>query len=106
MGVTLYSRIPQICAAMPARAGAVVQKTAMDIEATAKGLAPVDTGALMNSIQAQPTGQLSAIVNTGVDYAIYQEYGTYKMAAQPFMVPATVQNAGPFRAAMAQAIVS
>lgn len=106
MGVTLYSRIPQIVAQMPAKADLVVQKTALDIEATAKGLAAVDTGAMMSSIQAQPTGQMSAVVNCGVEYGIYVEYGTYKMAAQPFMVPATEAHRGPFYSALAQAIVS
>lgn len=100
MGVSFYSRIPQIAANMGPRAGAIVQKTAADIEAQAKTLAPVDTGALQNSITWRPTGQTSAEVFTGIDYSIYQEYGTYKMSAQPFMVPAAWHAMPQFYAAM------
>lgn len=104
MGVTLYSRLPQIAAQMPAKAGAVVQKTVMDVEAGARSAAPVDTGALQNSIQGRMTGQLDGEVTTGLEYSMYVEYGTYKMAAQPYLVPAAEQARGPFIAAMKQIV--
>jgi HK97 gp10 family phage protein len=92
------------------------------IEAQAKLLAPVDKGRLRDSITTQwQTGGSSpgataqaedviskpssgAAVGTNVDYAEYQEYGTTRSAAQPYMRPAIdivsgravriVQNAG------------
>jgi hypothetical protein len=50
--------------------------------------APVDTGALMNSLHTEHPGQGSWLVADGVEYGIYQELGTWKMAAHPFMTPA------------------
>lgn len=57
----------------------------MAVEGYAKDLAPVDTGNLRNSITTEPSGDKEVKVRTGVEYAIYQELGTYKMAAQPFL---------------------
>lgn len=88
MSVSLTSRLPQLEAQLVAKAQQGVQKAANDVESHAKGVAPVDTGNLRSSIQSESTGALSAVVNAGAEYGIYQEYGTYKMAAQPFMVPA------------------
>lgn len=57
----------------------------------AKAKAPVDTGQLRNSITSQANG-LSCDIGTNVEYGIYQEFGTYKMAAHPFLVPALKEN--------------
>ncbi len=98
------------------RAAALIAKAAFDIEAAAKQLAPVDTGALKNSISAvtaqgsdydanvaaaaglnpkaqiaaapQPSDELEAFVVAPMEYAAYQEYGTRFMPAQPFLTPA------------------
>ena len=59
------------------------------IEGKAKMLAAVDTGALKNSIHVENTGLAKRIVTDSVEYGIYVEMGTSRMAAQPFMVPAT-----------------
>lgn len=68
---------------------AAIRKAAFDVEGRAKVNAPVDTGALRNSIQAKAeAGALEAEVVTGIEYAIHQEFGTGRMAAQPFMIPA------------------
>ena len=48
----------------------------------------VDTGNLRNSINVQRVKQLVRSINTGaVEYAIYLEYGTSRMAARPYMRP-------------------
>ena len=57
------------------------------IESACKQQAPVDTGRLRASITTAAAGENSVIVAPHVDYAMYQEFGTYKMAAQPFMKP-------------------
>lgn len=54
----------------------------------AKTYAPVDTGRLRNSITHKPQGNNTEVVQTNVEYAIYQEMGTSKMRAQPYMRPA------------------
>jgi HK97 gp10 family phage protein len=60
-------------------------------EGTAKKYAPVDTGLLRSSIHQEfPGGDIIAqiaLLSADCNYAIYQELGTYKMAAQPFMAP-------------------
>jgi len=43
------------------------------------------------------------VVADGVEYGAYQEFGTSKMAAQPFMRPAIEAVRGPFQKAMSQA---
>lgn len=104
MSVSVYSRLSTIAADMPAKASVAVQKAAYDVEAQAKGYAPVDTGYLRGAIMASPTGMLSAKVNAGAEYSVYQEYGTYKMGAQPFMVPAAETVRPRFIAAMRQVV--
>ena len=61
---------------------------ALDVQALAAHRAPRDTGALKASIKARRVtfGKLWR-VEDGVEYGIYQELGTHKMAAQPFMIP-------------------
>ena len=49
----------------------------------AKQLAPVDTGFMRNNIHAEEDAVISE-----APYSAYVEYGTKKMAAQPFMRPA------------------
>ena len=79
------------------KAQLVVAKTAHDIEADAKSLAPVDTGALRNSISTTiGNGGLSAEIGPTVDYAPYLEYGTRRMPPQPYMGPAAERRAEPF----------
>jgi HK97 gp10 family phage protein len=101
---TLVSRIGTIRAQARVRAGNVVAKTAHDIETHAKDNVPVDTGAAKNSIHVEDAGELRRRVVVGVDYGEPLEYGTYKMAARPFMTPAAVANAGPFEHAMKQIV--
>ena len=63
------------------------------VQRAAKDFAPVDTGMLMNSIHRRmDKGQSTGIVYTTTEYGVYQEFGTRKMAAHPFMLPAINQN--------------
>lgn len=83
------------------RASAVVRKVALDTEADAKALAPVDTGMLRNSITTAVQGDgLRAAVVATASYAPFVEQGTSRMSPQPFMGPATDRNAPAFREAM------
>lgn len=58
------------------------------IECMAKVKAPVDTGALKNSIFSAKAGNLTYKVTAPQHYAIYVEKGTRKMRAQPYLKPA------------------
>jgi HK97 gp10 family phage protein len=95
-----HSDFGRIAAQLEPKASAVVRKTAFDIEADAKQRAPVDTGALRNSIQATMTGDLSAEVMPGVNYAVFVEYGTSRASAQPYLTPAAEAHRQPFIDAM------
>lgn len=83
------------------KASLVVAKSAHDVERIAKTRAPVDTGALRNSISAT-VHTLSAEVGPTVNYAPYLEFGTSRMAPQPFMGPAADATEPGFVAAMEQ----
>jgi HK97 gp10 family phage protein len=70
-------------------------KACLLVERDAKTNAPVDTGRLRASITNRietEEGQLVGIVGTNVVYASYQEFGTYKMPAHPFLFPALESN--------------
>lgn len=85
----------------------VIRKTAYDIEASAKALAPVDTGNLKSSIshtdaRIGTTGALAIEIGPTANYGIFLEVGTSRMPAQPFMGPAADRHAPSFEQAMAQ----
>jgi HK97 gp10 family phage protein len=57
--------------------------------ASAPGQPPMtDTGRLVNSIEFDKIGDLTATVGSKLVYAPYLEYGTSRMAARPFFRPA------------------
>lgn len=102
-GVTVTvveDHFPQIIRSLRPKAERIVAKAALDIQANAQTRAPVDTGALRASIQAHRVGPAHWRVTVGVDYGIYQEYGTVHHAAQPFMRPAVAIVRPMFRKAM------
>lgn len=84
----VFNNLDQIREDMRTQAGLAIRKAALDIEAQAKMNAPVDTGALRNSIAASKNDELSWQVAVGVNYGAFVEYGTTRMAAQPFLTPA------------------
>jgi HK97 gp10 family phage protein len=92
-----------------AKVAAVVRKTAHDIEATAKVLAPVDTGNLRGSISTTITGDgrfgsISAEIGPTASYGIFVETGTSRMGPQPYMNPAADRH-GPQMDAAILAII-
>lgn len=102
--ITLTSRLPAVSDEIRRQVSQVVRKAAFDVEANAKVLAPVDTGALRASIQTTVTGELSAEVSVGAEYGPHVEYGTVHAGAQPFLTPA-VDLVGPeFTQAVAAAV--
>ena len=102
--VVTSNKLPGLSAAARRRVSQAVRKAAFDIEARAKTKAPVDTGALKNSIQARAVDELTSEVIVGVSYGIYQEFGTVRMPAHPYLRPAVEEVRPAFEAAVAQAI--
>lgn len=86
--VITHNRFPVIAAALPVLTSAAVRKAALDVEAYAKTIVPVDTGALKNSITTEFEGDFSATVAPHTEYDVYVEFGTRHMSAQPYMTPA------------------
>lgn len=83
--------------------GWAVQKTAHDVEATAKTFAPVDTGNLRGSIGVDSLrGGLTAVVGPTASYAPYVEFGTAWMAPQAFMGPALDRHGAELVSALGQ----
>lgn len=97
---TLASSLAGVSAKGRTLAGAAVRKSAADLEAQAKTLAPVDTGNLRASIGTTMHGPLDAEVGPTADYGLYLEYGTSKMGPRPYMNPATDRVEPGFVAAM------
>jgi HK97 gp10 family phage protein len=115
--LTLDTReLERIAAGLNRNKREVVKAVAFEIERMAKQLAPKDTSSLANSIYTQieggggsspqepsngaqmeelpaPSGDIIAIVGTGMEYAAYQEFGTSKMASQPYLGPAVEYHA-------------
>ncbi len=86
---SLLSKLDKISQAKGLQNG--ISKATLRVERTAKDLSPVDTGfnkAAINSNVYPTYGEVVA----GTEYARDLEYGTYKMAAQPFMFPALELN--------------
>lgn len=48
----------------------------------------IDTGALLDSIVAEQPSEDLTLVRDGVEYGVYQEFGTSRIAARPFFTPA------------------
>ena len=74
-------------------ASRVVRIYGNNVTSTAIRLAPVDTGNLINTIAAESKmiDDLTYRVQDGTEYGIFQELGTSRMAAHPFLVPALEQ---------------
>lgn len=91
MAVTVrMNRLPQVIAALRSEVNKAVDDTAGEIERIADAKAPKLTGLLVSSTVGEEAGEMHASVQAGgaAFYAGYQEFGTSKMAANPFMVPA------------------
>lgn len=66
-----------------------------------KGVVPVDTGKLRDSIKKEASGLNVTVGPRGVEYASYVEYGTSRGPAQPYVRPTIqwVRANGPARIA-------
>jgi len=73
--------------------------------ASAPGQPPMtDTGRLVNSIEFDKIGDLTATVGSKLAYATYLEYGTSRMAARPFFRPAIEEIRPKYMARLEKAL--
>jgi len=103
--IVVYNKIPALIAAVEVNSRAAVKKKAEDIARDAKGRAPVQTGFLRSSIHAVSVAEgKSAEVQVDAPYAPFVEYGTYKMAARPFLSPAVAAHVDDFKSEVGRGV--
>ena len=79
----------------------VIKVAAFNIEKDGKRRVVVDTGATKSSIAVTfEDDGFSAEIGPTTEYAPHIEFGTSKMAARPFMIPALESERKPFLAAI------
>ncbi len=73
-------------------AASAMKTTTGQVQAQAKQIAPKRTGFMANNILVEPVKKtatsVTGTINAKADYSSFVEFGTYKMAAQPFIRPA------------------
>ena len=87
------NRIPATRKAVEAAAARGVARAAGYVADLAQQLAPVDTGALRASIRVEPSEpalRMTVTAGRGLPdaRAVFQEYGTSRQPAQPYLTPA------------------
>lgn len=90
-----------------AKAATALRAGAMMMQRDAMASAPVDTGALRQSISTTfvgdgRSGTMAAEIGPTVEYGIYQELGTSTQAGTPFLAPAFDRNIGNLAAAISR----
>ena len=94
-----WSGLDKLIEELGATAGATIEAassamktTTGKVQAQAKQIAPKRTGFMANNIlveQVKKTAtSVTGTVNAKADYSSFVEFGTYKMAAEPFIRPA------------------
>lgn len=106
MKVTIEDHIPLVKQSKDAAIAGALEKIGLLCEGYASALAPVDTGRLRSSITHEVDGKESVSIGSDVEYAIYQEMGTSKMAAQPFLKPAVEGHMGEYMLIVTESLIS
>lgn len=81
-----------------------MQKACTVVRNDAARICPVDTGRLRSSLayEIETKGkEIIGRIGTNVEYSIFVEYGTSRMAAQPYLRPALEKNKGRIRRLLA-----
>lgn len=89
--VKLGRRLNALPGNMENMAAEAVTASARRAAASARNMVPVDSGELKNSIAAENTHRLAAVVSAGAAHAAMVEFGTSRMAARPYMQPSTLR---------------
>lgn len=101
--IVTKNNFAKIAAELAPKVTKAVVATALQVESQAKETVPVLTGNLRRSLSVQPLDPFHVLVGTDVEYAPYVEYGTHRMAAQPYLTPA-VELARPVFTARLSAV--
>lgn len=82
----------------------VVKETTSDVERDMKAAAPVQSGALRDSITGSARG-LTGTVEPTIRYSVFVLYGTYKDEAQDFLNPPADTAQGKFPTDVENAVI-
>lgn len=96
MEVKVTSHVDEVKDALEHQIALALAKVGFAAEDHVKALAPVDTGRLRSSI-THLVDDRSVTIGTNVEYAKYQEMGTSRMKAQPFLEPGISNNMEQFK---------
>jgi HK97 gp10 family phage protein len=109
----LFNRLPKMNAAQMAGVAKAVTDTAIAIEGSVKGggphAAPIITGNLRRSYHVTQTGPFSAEVGNDpglAEYAVFVEFGTYKMSPRPHLIPSAEWQRRPYQDRVRKALAA
>lgn len=91
--VKVTSHVNEVISAKNGAIARALEAIGIQAEGDVASLAPVDTGRLRNSITHETHAEEESVyVGTNVEYGKYQEYGTSRMRAHPFLKPGIMNN--------------
>lgn len=91
--VKVTSHVKEVIEAKNDAIARALEAIGIQAEGDVAELAPVDTGRLRDSINHEVDESEEAVyIGTNVEYAAYQEYGTSRMKAHPYLKPGIMNN--------------
>ncbi len=91
--VKVTSHVNEVISAKNGAIARALEAIGIQAEGDVASLAPVDTGRLRDSITHETHAEEESVhVGTNVEYGKYQEYGTSRMRAHPFLKPGIMNN--------------
>lgn len=91
--VKVTSHVKEVIEAKNNAIARALEAIGIQAEGDVAELAPVDTGRLRDSITHETHAEEESVyVGTNVEYAAYQEYGTSRMKAHPYLKPGIMNN--------------
>lgn len=97
MSVTFTSHKQEVLSAVDQAIKRGLEICGGNAESYAKRLCPVDTGRLRNSITHAQLDERTEVIGTNVSYGVFQELGTVKMRARPFLRPAAEGHSSEYK---------
>jgi HK97 gp10 family phage protein len=101
--VVHFNKLPQCPGLMSKAVDTAFQSLGPKLLSTMQGKTPVDTGELRGS-ETQTAGGKTLTLRAGTDHAGFVEFGTRKMAAQPYMRPTVEGGAGQVASEITSAV--
>lgn len=100
------TKLDQLRATIKPKCSVALNTFGTAIAGDAARRAPVDTGALRSSITSEShmEGELRYVMQDGVNYGVHNEFGTSRMPAHPFFIPAVEAGFNKFVTIMMKVI--